>query len=225
MSKDDTDVNDSDGKPWHNENTLRELYHGEGLTIKEVASELGCNRGSIRYWMKKHDIEFRSRGYKKEWDGAPWRDEDRLRELYHDKEMSTHEIGEEFDCDRTTVLRWMRIHGIERRDRKKAHRMAKFNRWARYRTTQQGYEEWRSPDKDIKGERSVRVHRLVAVAEHGLEALKGKVVHHKNGVSWDNRPENLELLTPSEHSKLHYEQGDSLKPINQSREQGGVADD
>jgi hypothetical protein len=49
------------------------------------------------------------------------------------------------------------------------------------------------------------VHRLLAIAEHGTDAVAGQHVHHKNGIPFDNRPENLELLSPSEHSKRHTE--------------------
>jgi hypothetical protein len=57
-----------------------------------------------------------------------------------------------------------------------------------------------------KGETfSVPVHRLVAVAEYGFDEVKNMDVHHKNEIKWDNRPENLELLTRSEHRKLHVE--------------------
>lgn len=48
---------------------------------------------------------------------TPWRDEGALKQLYHDKEMSTLAIGERLGCDGTTVLRWMERHGIERRNR------------------------------------------------------------------------------------------------------------
>jgi len=48
----------------------------------------------------------------------------------------------------------------------------------------------------------VPIHRLVAVAEYGVDEVKEKHIHHKNGVKWDNRPENLEPLSNSEHQRL-----------------------
>jgi len=46
-------------------------------------------------------------------------------------------------------------------------------------------------------------HRLLAVAEWGLDAVRGMDVHHQNNIPWDNRPENLELLTRAEHRREH----------------------
>lgn len=68
------------------------------------------------------------------------------------------------------------------------------------------YEFWEH--QSMEDMHHVFVHRLLAVASHGLEALQGKEVHHKNGIKWDNRPENIELLSPEQHRKRHHEQGD-----------------
>lgn len=46
-------------------------------------------------------------------------------------------------------------------------------------------------------------HRLLAVAEYGIEAVKGKVVHHENGHPLDNRAENIALMKKKEHDDLH----------------------
>ncbi len=48
-----------------------------------------------------------------------------------------------------------------------------------------------------------RQHRkmMERILKRKLE--RHEVVHHKNGVKTDNRPENLEIMSQSEHAKLH----------------------
>ena len=46
-------------------------------------------------------------------------------------------------------------------------------------------------------------HTVVAEAILGRKLRKNEVVHHKNGDKKDNRPDNLEVLTRSEHAKHH----------------------
>lgn len=73
------------------------------------------------------------------------------------------------------------------------------------RTDDRGYERW---DVNDLGERyTVTVHRLLAVAEFGLDAVVGKDVHHINELSWDNRPENIELIDHAEHASMHRSTG------------------
>jgi transposase len=67
----------------------------------------------------------------------------------------------------------------------------------------------------------VRVHRLVAVAEHGIEAVKGKVVHHKNRIRFDNHPSNLELMEDEEHGLKTFEEdiARERKSVNRDRKE------
>lgn len=46
-------------------------------------------------------------------------------------------------------------------------------------------------------------HRVVAERMIGRPLAPDEVVHHRNGDKRDNRPENLEVLTNAEHSRLH----------------------
>lgn len=45
--------------------------------------------------------------------------------------------------------------------------------------------------------------RIVAEGMTGRPLARNEFVHHVNGIPTDDRPENLLVLTPSEHSKLH----------------------
>ena len=70
------------------------------------------------------------------------------------------------------------------------------------------------------GKKDKLMHILVAQAFPEIcgEWFEGCQVHHRNFNGLDNRPENLIVLTPSEHSKLHYErQTDDFKKPSEKR--------
>lgn len=129
----------------------------------------------------------------------PWRNESVLRELYEDKKLSKRKIADRLGCSTATVTNWMNEFGIESRPHNMAISLAK-GPLEPY-TDDSGYEVIQTR-VDYEAKVSA-IHRLLAVAEYGFEAVADNVVHHKNGVTWDNRPENIELLEDSEHKSRH----------------------
>lgn len=55
------------------------------------------------------------------------------------------------------------------------------------------------------GHRYVREHTMIAEWATGKHVAQDEVVHHKNFVRFDNRPENLAIMKISDHSKYHCE--------------------
>ena len=128
----------------------------------------------------------------------PWRDEELMKRFYVEEKRSANDIRKLFDCSISTVINWVEKHGIEKRTPREAKEIATpYPNAAHYKTNNLGYEVWRS------GDEFVLVHRLAMVAEHGFDGMKDQHVHHKNGIRWDNRPENLERVTNDNHQSKH----------------------
>jgi len=82
-----------------------------------------------------------------------------------------------------------------------------------------GYPYWQDANSGEK--ESVYIHRLLAVAEYGYDKVSGSEVHHKNGIRWDNRPDNIEPLTPKEHREKHADDHDYSFLEEMERDENG----
>lgn len=164
----------------------------------DVTNELDPDKSTeCRYCDRNFDTYMGRRKHEGLVHNEPYQDESTLRRLYFDEGLSMAEIADRLDTNPPTIYYWISKHGIETRDVQ--HHQARVG--AKYRFDR-GYMAWSS----YNGENNdhVRVHRLLAVSKYGFDALRGKVVHHKNGIPWDNRHDNIDLMTRSEHAKHHH---------------------
>ena len=132
-----------------------------------------------------------------------------LEMLYWHEGLSLWQIAQRLDCSESVVYSRMRKFGIDRRGVGAKRNGQGYKKSLPYRH-KDGYPVWRL-NYDVDGASPVRVHQLLAIA-HGEDPHEvfadGMHIHHKNGVRWDNRPENIELLTASEHTQKHADERD-----------------
>ena len=120
--------------------------------------------------------------------------EKELKQLYLEERLEVSEIAEELGFPHSAgIYYWLHKYNIPTRNHLQIG-ISHDPEW--------GYEMFQTNVNDNKTQ--IRHHRLLATLKYDLDEMKGKHIHHKNGVPWDNRLENLELIEPSEHSSLHF---------------------
>lgn len=130
--------------------------------------------------------------------------EDKLRSMYED--MSRKQMSKEYDVTVKVITKALETIGVDFRSHSDAtkkyfddhgHHEGNKPKDPYLTHHSQGYEEIRH------WQQRIYVHRLAAIAWFGFDAVDGHHVHHKNRIPWDNREENLEVMTESEHRSHH----------------------
>lgn len=121
-----------------------------------------------------------------------------------------NEVGSEFGICGTVVLYHFKRREFDTRPRggnQKESQAGKHNgNWKGGRIRKrEGYVMIHRPAHPRCSTRGyVYEHTLVAERKLGRSLKSGEVVHHINHRKGDNRPENLAVMTRSEHASLHF---------------------
>mgnify|MGYP002338702297 CR=1 FL=1 len=129
-------------------------------------------------------------------------DPEMLETLYWQEGLSMWRIAQRLGCSETAVRNAMVRFGIDRRGRRGKVDTNK----VLFENRKDGYVR---VNNHHNGEQhGFFLHQLVLISK-GVDPHKvfseEYNTHHKNEVRWDNRPENLELMTRRNHMKHHAE--------------------
>lgn len=200
--------------------TIEKLYNDQKLTLEECCQILGIKSPiTLRKWMRELRIETRDVNRLNSLEHRLGLTEDELKikleHMYFQENKGLNRIAKELGVTRTVISRRFEKFGIKKLDPVSAKTVfgsaENSGNWKGGRIVQNGYYMVRCPNHPKAMLGYVYEHRLVMEQHIGRYLEKDEIVHHKNKDKQDNRLENLEILTPSEHNKVH------RKELNESR--------
>ena len=179
-------------------------------SAEDIAQEAECTKSAVCRALKRHEIEVRKHTSKY----AILNDEEWLRQKYVEEGLSTHEIAALVRSTPGNVYAHLVAKGIGTRTTSEGldvkYPEGRFGenasnwRGGKRRAGSKGYIQVHQPDHPYADQAGyVMEHRLVLEKKLGRYLDPSEDSHHINEDVADNRPENLMVVSRSEHLLIH----------------------
>jgi transposase len=191
-----------------------QLYEN-GASMRDAATKAGISSSGLQYQMNKRGIKRRPQG-----EGLSIKlrknktipNEDELKQLYVNQKMSMRQIADKYNISRDVVEKDLQRIGVTIRksgdpvvEASKARPRNLNGRWrgGQWKLTS-GYVKVLKPHHR-RADYAGYVNRSVIIWEqhHQKSLPDGYIIHHKNNIKHDDRPENLEAMTDFSHRSHH----------------------
>ena len=194
---------------------LYEEYVVKCRTGIAIAEEIGCNKATVYRALKRLGIEERPHTSKYE----KLNDKNWLINAYVNDGRSLNDIAREVGSTPGNIKSHIDVLGVKTRTNKEVAKTGKgvdASNWKGGRRKAGNYTYVYAPDHPQAIKTGyVMEHRLVAEQSIGRLLKPNEVVHHKDGDGQNNKPENLEVLTRSEHVQRHF---DAVKELHKAKQ-------
>ncbi len=203
------------------------LYLTNQYSIQKISSLVGCSENTVRRHLLKHRVELRNTVQAIERSSDEKRS--KFKQMYEVEQKSIPEISNLTGVAKSTVRYHLLRAGVVLRDHAQAgimaapkisQKLAGKNRGPRSENVRAKIAEarlaWgqsnasgisRKPNgyfEITRGPNKGRLQHVVIMEEHiGRKIRVDECVHHKDGQRDNNALSNLELLSRSEHARLH----------------------